>query len=139
MSVNYSTFRSNALNFVHSIIIIMIFSCRVISHVVLIPFCDNDEDTEDTLAPSSRELADRNLQQCIKEAYKAAGVMVSVGKSLCTSQAQLHQVMDKIASSLEGNKGYGSGENETELDALYRALRGERESYSVCVLPVMTD
>ena len=102
MSVNYSTFRSNALNFVHSIIIIMIFSCRVISRVVLIPFCDNDEDTEDTLAPSSRELADRNLQQCIKEAYKAAGVMVSVGKSLCTSQAQLHQVMDKIASSLEG-------------------------------------
>ena len=99
MSVNYSTFRSNALNFVYSIIIIMIFSCRVISRVVLIPFCDNDEDTEDTLAPSSRELADRNLQQCIKEAYKAAGVMVSVGKSLCTSQAQLHQVM---ASSLEG-------------------------------------
>ena len=27
----------------------------------------------------------------------------------------------------KGHIGYGSGENETELDALYRALRGERE------------
>ena len=27
----------------------------------------------------------------------------------------------------EGHIGYGSGENGTELDALYRALRGERE------------
>ena len=26
----------------------------------------------------------------------------------------------------KGHIGYGSGENETELDALYRALRGER-------------
>ena len=39
----------------------------------------------------------------------------------------------------KGHIGYGSGENETELDALYRALRGERESCSVCALPVMTD
>ena len=36
-------------------------------------------------------------------------------------------------------RGYGSSENGTELDALYRALRGERESCSVCALPVMTD
>ena len=43
------------------------------------------------------------------------------------------------AQTRRPNKGYGSGENETELDALYRALRGERESYSVCALPVMTD
>ena len=35
----------------------------------------------------------------------------------------------------KGHVGYGSGENETELDALYRALR---ESCSVCALPVMT-
>ena len=35
--------------------------------------------------------------------------------------------------------GYGSGENGTELDALYRALSGERESCSVCALPVMRD
>ena len=27
----------------------------------------------------------------------------------------------------KGHIGYGSGENEIELDALYRALRGERE------------
>ena len=27
----------------------------------------------------------------------------------------------------KGHIGYGSGENETELDPLYRALRGERE------------
>ena len=27
----------------------------------------------------------------------------------------------------KGHIGYGSGVNETELDALYRALRGERE------------
>ena len=27
----------------------------------------------------------------------------------------------------KGHIGYGSGENGTELDALYRALRGERE------------
>ena len=27
----------------------------------------------------------------------------------------------------KGHIGYGSGENRTELDALYRALRGERE------------
>ena len=39
----------------------------------------------------------------------------------------------------KGHIGYGSGENGTELDALYRALRGERESCSVCALPVMTD
>ena len=39
----------------------------------------------------------------------------------------------------KGHIGYGNGENETELDALYRALRGERESCSVCALPVMTD
>ena len=31
----------------------------------------------------------------------------------------------------KGHIGYGSGENGTELDALYRALRGERESCSV--------
>ena len=31
------------------------------------------------------------------------------------------------AQTRRPNKGYGSGENETELDALYRALRGERE------------
>ena len=35
----------------------------------------------------------------------------------------------------KGHIGYGSGENETELDALYRALRGKRESCSVCALP----
>ena len=39
----------------------------------------------------------------------------------------------------KGHIGYGSGENGTELDTLYRALRGERESCSVCALPVMTD
>ena len=32
-----------------------------------------------------------------------------------------------------------TGQNGTELDALYRALRGERESCSTCALPVMTD
>ena len=31
----------------------------------------------------------------------------------------------------KGYIGYGSGENGTELNALYRALRGERESCSV--------
>ena len=39
----------------------------------------------------------------------------------------------------KGHIGCGSGENETEPDALYRALRGEREGCSVCALPVMTD
>ena len=31
----------------------------------------------------------------------------------------------------KGHIGYGSGENGTELDALYRALRGERERAAV--------
>ena len=39
----------------------------------------------------------------------------------------------------KGHIDYGSGENETELDTLYRALRGERGSCSICALPVMTD
>ena len=55
-----------------------------------------------------------------------------VGGNVKVSAAQPRQLN-------EGHIGYGSGENETELDALYRALRGERESCSVCALPVMTD
>ncbi len=72
--------------------------------MVLIPFQGGDDDGGDALAPSSREVLDRNLQQCMKEAYKAAGVMVSLGKTLCGdhARAQLHEVMDRIALNLEG-------------------------------------
>jgi len=46
---------------------------RVISRVVLIPFGD-DADGSDRLSPSSRDLVDRNLQQQMNKAYRAAGI-----------------------------------------------------------------
>ena len=54
------------------------------------------------MPPSTRDLADRELQQCMKDGYKAAGVMVSVGKVVCDSQEELHELMDKIACLLPG-------------------------------------
>ena len=39
----------------------------------------------------------------------------------------------------KGHIGYGSGENGTELDALYRALRGERERELQCMRATSHD
>ncbi len=79
----------------------MVLFFRVISRVVLIPFRE-DDDHGDALAPSTREVVDRHLKQCMKEGYKAAGVMVALGNTLCGDNAQLHDVMDRIALILEG-------------------------------------
>ena len=75
-------------------------SQRLISRVVLIPFGDNMDEV--SMPPSTRDLADQELQQCMKDGYKAAGVMVSVGKVVCDSQEELHELMDKIACLLPG-------------------------------------
>ena len=61
-------------------------SQRLISRVVLIPFGDNMDEV--SMPPSTRDLADRELQQCMMDGYKAAGVMVSVGKVVCDSHGQ---------------------------------------------------
>jgi len=76
---------------------------RVISRVVLIPFGDG-ADGSDRLSPSARDLVDRNLQQQMNKAYRAAGIMIALGKSLCCSDssAQLHAIMDRIATMVEG-------------------------------------
>ena len=73
---------------------------RVISRVVLIPFGD-DADGSDRLSPSSSDLVDRNLQQQMNKAYRAAGIMIALGRSLCSS-AQQHAFMDRIAAMVEG-------------------------------------
>ena len=57
---------------------------RLVSRVVLVPFCDEDE-----MSPSSRVIEDRNLQECLKEAYKSAGSMIAVGKLLCSPEQRL--------------------------------------------------